>query len=78
MNAIKIHNDYNLCSFLGKRKSYKRLCNCLTHSGLKNVRFAKSYTQAKDFIERRVIRLVVNELRTSRAGGCAQAENYPL
>lgn len=62
----------------GKRKSYKRLCNCLIHSGLKNVRFAKSYTQAKDFIERRVIRLVVNELCASRAGICAQAENYPL
>ena len=61
-----------------KRKSYKHLCNCLIHSGLKNVRFAKSYTQAKDFIERRVIRLVVNELCTSRAGGYAQAENYPL
>lgn len=61
-----------------KRKSYNRLCNCLIHSGLKNVRFAKSYTQAKDFIERRIIRLVVNELRDSQAGGCAQAENYPL
>jgi len=61
-----------------KRKSYKRLCNCLIHSGLKNVRFAKSYTQAKVFIERRVIRLVVNELCAAQAGGCAQAENYPL